>query len=308
MSATATSREEVEAAIARARVKLFERRALRPRPHLDDKVLTAWNGLMIAAFARASRVIDIAYRTPARRAALFIWKHLWNPETQTLLRRYRRGDAAVEGYAEDYAYLIFGLLELFQADGDPRWLEWALTLQRRQDELFADPVEGGWFSTTGQDHTVLLRLKEDYDGAEPSATSVSVMNLLTLSHLADDQAFEQSVERAIGMFASRIEQGARTVPMMMAALSTYHAGVSQIVIAGDRDGQFAGVLRRRYLPFAIAIPLLVEYAEAIGKLLPWAAAMAERTDHPTAYVCRNFACLAPATSAPELEAQLEAKP
>src|SRR5205814_7015364 len=165
MSATTKSREEVEAALARARAKLLERRSTRPRPHLDDKVLTAWNGLMIAAFARASRVIDgpvvdhrradlvrsaDGYRATARRAALFIWKHLWNADTQTLLRRYRRGDAAVEGYAEDYAYLVFGLLELFQADGDPRWLEWALMLQRRQDELFADPVEGGWFSTTGR--------------------------------------------------------------------------------------------------------------------------------------------------------------
>ena len=301
MSATAKSRDEVEAALARARVTLFERRALRPRPHLDDKVLTAWNGLMIAAFARASRVIDIGYLTPARRAALFIWKHLWNADTQRLLRRYRRGDAAVEAYAEDYAYLIFGLLELFQADGDARWLEWALMLQRRQDDLFGDPVEGGWFSTTGRDHTVLLRLKEDYDGAEPSATSVSVMNLLTLSHLTNDQAFEQSIERAIGMFASRIEQGARTVPMMMAALSAYHAGLSQVVVSGD---SLLEVLRRRYLPFAITVPLVPEHADGVAKLLPWAAAMAERSDQPAAYICRNFTCEAPVTSPRDLEAKL----
>jgi hypothetical protein len=306
MSATAKSREEVEAALARARAKLFERRAMRPRPHLDDKVLTAWNGLMIAAFARASRVVDLAYRTPARRAALFIWKHLWNPVTRTLLRRYRRGDAAVEGYAEDYAYLIFGLLELFQADGDPRWLEWTLMLQRRQDELFADPVEGGWFSTTGHDETVLLRLKEDYDGAEPSATSVSVMNLLTLSHLMNEDAFEQSIDRALGMFASRIEQGARTVPMMMAALSAYHAGISQIVIA-DPEGDLLDAVRRRYLPFAITIPIADlegPRRSDIGKLLPWIEAMAKRTDRPIAYVCRNFACLTPATSVREFAAQL----
>ena len=88
----------------------------------------------------------------------------------------------MEAYAEDYAYLIFGLLELFQADGDPAWLEWALTLQRRLDELFWDPVDGGWFSTTGKDPSVLLRLKEEYDGAEPAASSIAVLNLLTLSH------------------------------------------------------------------------------------------------------------------------------
>ena len=113
----------------------------------------------------------------------FVRRHLWNPASATLLRRYRQGDAGVDGYAEDYAYLIFGLLELFQAGGDPEWLEWALQLQERQDALFWDAVDGGWFSTTGKDPSVLLRLKEDYDGAEPAASSVSVLNLLTLAHL-----------------------------------------------------------------------------------------------------------------------------
>jgi uncharacterized protein len=319
MSATAKTRAEVEAALTRARVKLQERRATRPRPHLDDKVLTAWNGLMIAAFARAARVVGAArtvgadlkvgpYLDSARRAALFIWKHLWIPETRTLLRRYRKGDAAVEGYAEDYAYLIFGLLELFQADGEPRWLEWALMLQRRQDELFADPVEGGWFSTTGRDESVLLRLKEDYDGAEPSATSVTVLNLLTLSHLTGDAGFEQSIERAFGVFASRIEQGARTVPMMMAALSAHHAGMSQVVVTGDPAASatraLSEVVARRYLPFAITIPLVSEHAASLARLLPWTEAMARRVDTPAAYVCRNFACLTPATSADELIGQL----
>ena len=304
MSATAKSSAEVEAALARGRTKLQERRATRPRPHLDDKVLTAWNGLMIGAFARAART------GAARRAALFVWKHLWNPETRTLLRRYRRGDAAVEGYAEDYAYLIFGLLELFQADADPRWLEWALMLQHRQDELFADPVEGGWFSTTGRDESVLLRLKEDYDGAEPSATSVSVLNLLTLSHLTSDAGFEQSIERGLGMFASRIEQGARTVPMMMAALSAYRAGLSQVVVVGDPAAPATGALRaavsRRYLPFAVTIPLVPEHAAALTRLLPWTDAMARRLETPAAYVCRNFTCLTPAISVDELTTQLSA--
>src|SRR5262245_25741804 len=323
MSATAKTRAEVEAALARARAKLQERRSMRPRPHLDDKVLTAWNGLMIAAFARAARTAVVEadlevrldkvrpYIDSARRAALFIWKQLWIPETRTLLRRYRKGDAAVEGYAEDYAYLIFGLLELFQADGDPRWLEWALMLQRRQDELFADPVEGGWFSTTGRDESVLLRLKEDYDGAEPSATSVTVLNLLTLSHLTSDAGFEQSVERAFGMFASRIEQGARTVPMMMAALSSYHAGISQIVVTGDAAAPATGalneVIARRYLPFAITFPLVPEHAASLARLLPWTDAMARHLEKGAAYVCRNFTCEMPVTSPRDLEAQLETK-
>ncbi len=336
MSATARSRADVEAALARARATLLERRSARPRPHLDDKILTAWNGLMIAAFARAARVLDDdRYLASARRAALFIRKHLWNAGTRTLLRRYRQGDAAVEGYAEDYAYLIFGLLELFQADGDAVWLEWALTLQRRQDELFLDPVGGGWFSTTGRDASVLLRLKEDYDGAEPAATSVTVLNLLALSHLTssspEDEAFEASIDRALRMFAPRISQSGRTVPMMMAALSAYHAGMSQIVIVGDRAAAetraLSGVVRSRYLPFAVTVPISrdsgfgirdsspesgisspesrIPNPDAIGRLLPWTAAMALRAEQATAYVCRNFTCLAPASTAEELASQLE---
>ena len=170
----------------------------------DDKVLTAWNGLMIAAFARMARVLRGARRrrrgrgaavsaTRRSRAASFVReRHVERRRRGTLLRRYRDGHAEIDGYAEDYAYLIFGLLELFQADRDPTWLEWAIALQRRQDELFWDEADGGWFSTTGRDPSVLLRMKEDYDGAEPTASSVSVLNLLVLSHLVDDAAVDRA--------------------------------------------------------------------------------------------------------------------
>ncbi len=99
---------------------------------------------------------------------------MWDGGTGTLLRRYRDGHAEIDAYAEDYAFLIFGLLELFQADPDAGWLKWAVALQRRQDELFWDESDGGWFSTTGSDPNVLMRMKEDYDGAEPTASSISV--------------------------------------------------------------------------------------------------------------------------------------
>ena len=128
-----------------------------------------------------------AHLQSATAAASFIRDVMWNADSQRLLRRYRAGDAAIDGYAEDYAYLIFGVLELFQASGDPQWLAWARELQARQDELFWDATNGGWFSTTGDDPSVLVRMKEDYDGAEPSPTSVSAMNLLTLAHLTGEQ-------------------------------------------------------------------------------------------------------------------------
>jgi uncharacterized protein YyaL (SSP411 family) len=309
---------EVFERIERAREKMFRERLSRPRPHLDDKVLTAWNGLMIAALARAARIVagvegrtqadrDV-YLRAARRAASFIRERMWSADSSTLLRRYRDGHAEIEGYAEDYAYLIFGLLELFQADPDPAWLNWAVALQRRQDDLFWDEAEGGWFSTTGLDPRVLLRMKEDYDGAEPTASSVSVLNLLVLSHLVDDPQWSVRVEQTLRAFAVRLEQAGRALPMMAAALSTYVAGPQQIVIVTDDGSAEVTDLERevaaRYLPFAATFALTPSRQQALGGLLPLVAAMKPVAGSAAAYVCQHFTCRAPATTAAELDEAL----
>jgi uncharacterized protein YyaL (SSP411 family) len=295
---TGRSIAQVEAALAAGRQALHARRAARPRPGLDDKVLTAWNGLMIAAFARAGRTLEggAEYVAGARRAASFLRTHMW--DGQRLLRRYRHGDAGIDAYAEDFAYLVFGLLELFQADGDPSWLAWAFELQGEQDRLFWDSSAGGWFSTTGGDPSVLLRLKEDYDGAEPAASSVSVFNLLTLAHLVEDPSMLDKVERTLAASAGREGQGGRSAPMMMAALSTYHAGLTQVLIAGDLQSPAAAallaVLRHRYAPATIVVPVVPEHRETLAALLPWVSEMSSDATRATAYVCRQFTCQAPA--------------
>jgi uncharacterized protein YyaL (SSP411 family) len=305
------SEDDVSAALDRCRVKMFAARVTRPHPHLDDKVLTAWNGLMIAAFARAARLVGAygndasEYLTAARRAASFLRERMWNPATRTLLRRYRRGEASIEAYAEDYAYLTFGLLELFQSDPDPVWLDWAVALERRQDELFWDDAGGGWFSTTGRDTTVLLRMKEDYDGAEPTASSVSVLNLLTLSHLLEDGRWADRIERTFKCFATRLEQMGRGVPMMAAALSTYLSGMRQIVIVGEGPAaaELSRSAGRRYLPFAVTLSVSSAQQQALGEKLPFVAAM-RPVDGAAAYVCRDFTCRAPVKSVAELEREL----
>jgi uncharacterized protein YyaL (SSP411 family) len=313
---------EVEAALERARAVLFERRTQRPRPHLDDKVLTAWNGLMIAGFARASRMLPREARMPAapgagylrdaQRAAAFIRSRMWDASSCTLLRRYREGQAGIEGYAEDYAYLIFGLLELFQADGDPDWLEWARILQEQQNDRFWDPIEGGWFSTSGRDPSVLLRLKEEYDGAEPAASSLSVMNLLVLSHLFADAGYEAMIERVFALFGGRMTQAGRAVPLMLAAFSSYHAGMSQLVIVGEVDDPGAQrmleIAGRRYQPFSVTVPISKEHRHALARVLPWTSAMTTREEKATAYVCRAFACEAPTTAPEELSERLTRGP
>jgi uncharacterized protein YyaL (SSP411 family) len=299
-------------ALGRAREALFAVRCRRPRPHLDDKVLTAWNGLMIAAFARAARVrvgtpASGRYLTAARRAADFIRRRLWQPDLQRLLRRYRDGEGAIDGYAEDYAYLIFGLLELVQADGDAAWLRWAIDLQAEQDRLFWDDTDGGWFSTTGEDASVLLRLKEDYDGAEPAPASVSVLNLVTLESLAGRGAWAGKAERVLARFGPRIGAAARVVPHMLAALSAWHAEHTQVVIVGPANREDTMRLRqeaaRHYRPFAVDVPVEPGAAqEALATLMPFVGPMGMRGGQATAYVCRGFVCKEPVTSVDALAA------
>ncbi len=223
---------------------------------------------------------------------------MWDSSSRTLLRRYRDGHAEIPGYAEDYAYLIFGLLELFQATSDSQWFEWAVDLQRRQDELFWDEQGGGWFSTDGHDPSVLLRMKEEYDGAEPSPNSISVFNLLWLSHLVEDADWAARAERTLKLFGARLEQLGRAVPMMSAALSTAIAGVQQIVIVdGSGDGAaLARAIASSYVPFALTLRVPIGRQGVLGEKLPFIAAMRPVDGLSAAYVCRDFACRQPVTT------------
>ncbi|HEY7058030.1 MAG TPA: thioredoxin domain-containing protein [Vicinamibacterales bacterium] len=314
---TGTSVDAVAGALGRARRLLFEARAKRPRPHLDDKVITSWNGMMIAAFARAARVRSArpdarVWLETARSAADFIGRELWDESTTTLLRRYRDGEAAIDAYAEDYAALVWGLLELFQADGNLRWLEWARRLQSRQNELFWDEADAGWFSTTGRDPSVLLRLKEDYDGAEPSASSMAVLNALAFAHLTDDADARDKAGRTLARYGPRAGRAARVIPLMLTGLSAWHAGAAQIVLLGPRDREDTHGLQvemaSAYLPFAITVPIESPEAQAaLAGMMPFVSHMKMLDDQATAFVCRDFACRQPVNTREALAGQLKAR-
>jgi len=317
---TAAEPGAIAAALMKARVSLYKARVDRPRPSLDDKVLTGWNGLMIAAAARAARVLDGAealaqnlgaedpgtrHLGAAVRAASFVRRELWDAGRQVLRRRYREKEAAIDGFAEDYAYLIWGLLELFQASGDAQWLEWALILQARQDSLFADVERGGWFSTTGTDPHVLVRAKDEYDGAEPSATSVSALNTLVLSRLTGDATWRERAEAAIASFGARLQTQGRGVPLMAAVLATSLAPGEQVVVVGPPGREDTQRLWRRaqrqFRPFAVMLRVEPgEAQDAIAARLPWIGAMRMQDGRATAYVCRDFVCAAPVTDAEAL--------
>ena len=298
--------------LRRARKDLFDARERRPRPHLDDKVIAAWNGLMIAAMARAARqMVDSPRRgewlSAAVAAAEFAHRTLWRPAERRLWRRFREGEAAVEAFCEDYACLSWGALELFQATGDGRWLDWAVELTAVQVERFFDPSDGGWFSTTGDDPSVLLRLKEDYDGAEPSATSVTARNLIRLSQIVGDAAYLARAQRTLERYGPGLAKVARVMPLMSSNLALWHGRRAEIVLVGTPGSPDRLALERvvadHYLPWAVTI-----VRDADGPLparLPWLRSMTAQDGRATAYVCHEFTCQTPTTDPATLASQIE---
>ena len=305
--------DEIVEALSRARTSMFDAREARPRPHRDDKVLAAWNGLMIAAFARAGRqLVESArrddWRNAARRAALAVERQLWRPDRRRLLRRAAGDDeAGIDAFCEDYACVVWGYLEVFQMSGEARWLDRAIELTAIQTELFADEADGGWFSTTGDDPAVLLRLKEDYDGAEPSAASVTVRNLLTLGRLTGTGSYLDRARRTLERYGPGLGKVARVMPFMLANAARWHAPAIEVVIAGTRDvadtRALEAVLARVYLPSAVTVSL--DGTSPTPAALPWLSSMSPRAGRATAYVCRGFACQMPTGEPGELERQLK---
>src|SRR6184192_2976471 len=168
------SEAEIAKVLAQSRQKLFVIRAQRPRPHLDDKIIAAWNGLMIFAYARAAQVLDDPhYLEIAMRAARFLRTNLYDEKSKLLYRNYRGSRSGVEGFADDYAFVVQGLLDLYEASFNVEWLKFATELQAIQDRLLFDDKNGGYFSTSGKDKSVVLRMKDDNDSAEPAASSIA---------------------------------------------------------------------------------------------------------------------------------------
>jgi uncharacterized protein YyaL (SSP411 family) len=292
---------EIREILAKARGMLLELRAKRPRPHLDDKIITAWNGLMISAFARGAPVLnDPVYLEAATRAATFVREELYNAARKVLVRNYREGPSEVEGFADDYAFVIQGLLDLYEASFDIRWLQFAIELQETQDRLFFDEGRGGYFSGTGKDASILLRMKEDNDSAEPAASSVSALNLLRLAQIRNEATFFERAEKTIEAFAPQIGHFASAMPQMLVALDLTLSNPRQIVIAGDSGAAETRALvaevHRHFVPNKIL--LLADGGEGQKYLegkLEALRGMKPIEGKPAAYVCENFTCKAPVT-------------
>ena len=295
--------EAVRDLLKQSREKLFAIRNKRPRPHLDDKIIAAWNGLMISAYARAAQVLDEPrYLEIAARGANFIRKQLWDASRKILYRNYREGRSNIEGFADDYAFVIQGLLDLYEASFDVEWLKLAVELQETQDRLFLDEKQGGYFSTSGKDQSVVLRMKDDNDSAEPAASSVAALNLLRLSQFRDDPAAAgaERARKTIDAFAATLSHFPSAMPQMLVALDFGLSKPRQIVIAGKKNSpETKAILRevhRHFLPDTIL--LLADGAEGqkyLGDKNEAIRAMSMVNGKPAAYVCENFTCKAPVT-------------
>src|SRR4026208_1528681 len=210
--------EEIRKLLKQSREKLFSIRTQRPRPHLDDKIIAAWNGLMISAYARAAQVLENPrYLEIATRTAKFLRTNLYEEKSKLLYRNYRGGRSDIEGCADDYAFIIQGLLDLYEASFDVEWLKFAVELQETQDRFFFDEKNDGYFSTSGKDESVFLRMKDDNDGAEPAASSVAALNLLRLSQFRDDKAMAERARKTIDAFATTLSHFPRAMPPMLGA-------------------------------------------------------------------------------------------
>ncbi len=298
-------RAELDRQIAEAREKLYAAREKRIHPGLDDKILTSWNGMAIAAFARAGRALgEEKYLESARNAAAFCLDEMRRDDGR-LLHSWRHGDARLLGYHDDYACLIEGLIDLYEATFESRWLAEAERLTDDVTRLFGDPEHGGFFYT-GQDHeTLIVRTRNPYDNAVPSGNAIHTMNLLRLGRLLDRSDLEELGRRTLQSFEKMIERAPGGFSQLLCALEFYLAEPLEIAIAGGRDATETQALLRtvakRFLPNAVTA-LATEDAPK----LPWLEGKDPIEGNAAAYVCRRFACQKPVTQVGELEKMLKA--
>ena len=301
--------EEIAASLDDARRKLMDIRKKRTRPHLDDKVLTAWNGLMISAFAKGAQALgEGRYHDAARRAADFVITQMRSGDV--LLRRHREGEAAIPGFLDDYAFFAQALIDLYETGFLLNDLDLAVELTDRQTDLFLDGANGGFFSTQAEEADLVLRMKDDYDGAEPSGNSIAALNLLRLAQITGRPDFARAAQDLLNAFAGRITQSPETVPQMLVAHLFAQSAPKQIVIAGEPNAEDTKAMvrhvGRHFLPSRVV--LLIDGDEARARLassIPALEGMSSVDGKATVYVCENYTCQLPVTDVESLDRLLQ---
>ena len=301
--------EDLMARVEDIRVRLLAARSERVRPHLDDKVLTDWNGFMIAALARTGTALDRPDLVDAAgTAAKFVMENL-RLENGRLLHRYRDGEAAITGHLDDHAYLIWGLLELYEATFDDVHLEHALSIKEIMQEHFWDHEGGGFFRTPDDGEELLMRQKEVYDGAMPSGNSMAMLILLYLSHLTGDPIHAQRANELGMAFSGEVSKMPMGFSQLMSALDMALGSAREVGIAGkpgEVDTQvMLDAIRHAYLPNTLVLLKDPdEGPEGLERLAPFVAELGMKDGKATAYVCTDHFCRNPTNDVDEMMKEL----
>lgn len=290
---------ETPEALSAARRKLFEARAKRIRPGVDDKVLASWNGLMLGAMARAGVVLrEPAYALAAVRNADFLHRVLWVPgEPGTLYHRWRDGEPDNVEILEGYAFLLSGLLELYEATLDPSRLDFAIRLANAMLHKFYDPANGGFWQSPAGLGDLIFRLKEDYDGAEPSGNSVAILALLKLGKITGDNTFTEAGRKSLEFFAEKLNQTPQALPHMLQAVDFMLLEPYRAVITGRDLADLLHAAHSVYQPNKVVLG-------TSGPVEEFARTLASAENTSKAYVCNGTSCQPPTGDAGELRRML----
>ncbi len=302
---------EIEQILSESKKILFAIRGKRPRPHLDDKVLTDWNGLMISSLAFGSRVLkDIRYRDAAQKAADFLLVKMKTKEGR-LMHRYRDNHVSVSGFLEDYAFFAHGLIDLYEATFDPRYLEEAIFFANEMHALFWDESKGGFFLTGKDAEQLISRAKDLYDGAIPSGNSVAALSLLRIGRLTMERKFEDWTQKTLDAFSPQLNQYSSGFAQMIIALDFLVGPTREIVIAGDENDQAVKEMIQeiysRFLPNKVVVlhPSDGSAAKKIEALSAFTKNQVPLDGKATIYVCKNYVCDLPTTEIKKLKQLLE---
>lgn len=293
----------------KARRALIQARNQRPRPFRDEKIITSWNGLMLSALARAGEVLqDPKWSLTGERCARFLKANLWDAKEKKLYRRYLDGSGDLKGVCDDYAYLIRGLIDLYESTANVEWLQWAVELQEAQIDRFEDKVSGGFFNAESGDPSLITRFKPEFDGAEPSANSATTINLFWLGWALDKQDWRDKAFKTLTAFQSNLEENPRGSPMFIQSSAWLEGSPAQIILSGNPDNpqfqEFRTALSQR--PDFKSILLYADsgpgeaFLKSHWKTPIWDPNPGEREDAPKVFWCENFVCEKPVQSLDEI--------
>jgi hypothetical protein len=301
-------RRRVSEVLNSARKILYAARTLRPAPLRDEKIIAAWNGMMISAFAKVGWALgEHSYTQIAERAAKFVLERM-RARDGSLVRTHSGGGTGGTSFLDDYAFMIAASLDLYETTGDQAWLERAIGLQTEQDLRYGDSEGGGYYLTPRGGETLLVREKPTYDGAVPSGNSVAASNLLRLHDLTGAESWRQKAERLFAMLGFRVTRSPTEYPLLLTALDHYYDKPLEVAVIAATNREDAAPLsrplRETFVPNKAFVVLASDDAVEQTTKVPWLEGKVAIAGKSTAYVCERGSCALPTSDASVLQRQL----